>query len=165
MSLKKICCEVAADNIPAAILHQPDYRELIHRSLSPKRQSKLLGEAREYYANGHLKCKTIGDILDGNVLELTYAPSGYLSVCKFSTETTILDIWFDFDGTVKKFVFYNPDGYGFQLTRAGTWCSLTINYLGESHGINRHYARITTFCSMYENGKLLGSIFNNRELD
>jgi hypothetical protein len=168
MSLKEICCAVVADELPEAILQQPDYRELLHRSLPVRQQTKLFGESRQYYPDGHLKCKTIGDKFVEKSLELVYAPSGYLGVCRVVNinENMILDIWFNFDGSITKIVFYNPGGYGFQLTRKGLWCSsLTIQYLNKQHGIHQHYTAAASFCSVYENGTYIGSIFSNKDLD
>jgi hypothetical protein len=167
MSLKKICCVAAAKKIPQEILQQPDYRELLHRSLPLKRQIKLFGEARGYYPDGHLKCRTIGGMRYNGGLELTYAPEGHLCRCKIADtcKDTILEIRFEADGSISKFTFYNPGGYGFQLTRKGIWCSLTTNYLGKSHGLNAHHTSPVSFYTMYENGVRIGTIFNNKDLD
>jgi hypothetical protein len=166
MSLKKICCVVAADNIPKAILQQPDYRELLHRSLPLAKQVKLFDEYRVYYPNGHLERRMIYNTSRETTLELVYAPDGHLTKCQFTViGKSTLAFAFNPDGSVKVVNFYNPSGCGFQLLQVDNWISFTPKYLGEFHGIARHNLRSSTFCTVYENGRNLGSITCDRILD
>jgi hypothetical protein len=166
MNLKKICCVVVADNIPESILQQPDYRELLHRYLPLAKQVKLFGESREYYPDGHLRCRTVYCRSNKSILELKYEPEGYLARCDFMiVGESNLDFAFNPDGSVRVITFHNPSGYGFQLLRMDNWSSFTPRYLGKLHGIVRCNSRMSTFCTIYENGEEVGTITYDRTLD
>jgi hypothetical protein len=168
LSLVQLCCQACPDNIPDTIKHHPVYREILHRTLTRKRQIELFDEVRIYRERSNtFNQREIFDSSRRSYVRLNYSYAGNLVSSTFYIDqkmTFVVDL--NPDGSVNSITHYNPSGYGFHLQQVHPWCVFSIKYCGERHGIERlNRWRCEPICSVYNHGKYLGTIRCDMDLD
>jgi hypothetical protein len=185
-SLARLSCLAAADNgqLTDEILRQPDYRELMHRTLPEAEQIKLLGESCEYNSDGMIVKRNVYDSHGKKIISWFYDRHRWITYTSYSETGTRLSITFRDDLSIARIGFINPTGAGFQLSTAGFDMHVELFLRNTPHGISQyrtcmieHQCRKhdlgTVKCLegvfdkyiLHYQGTRLGCIHNNLELD
>jgi hypothetical protein len=188
-SLKELSCTVAARAgvLTDEILAQPDFRELIHRTLPKQQQIKLLGESHEYTTQGSLYIRALYDSSGFKHTQWCWYNSNILYYTSFSKTDTRLEITFLDSGVISDIEFVNPHGVGVELISGKCYMSLEPYFNGTPHGVPCYKMCLNTYLDaknsscergyrckcdgriieylLYEQGQCVARLAMNLELD
>jgi hypothetical protein len=196
-SLKALSCIVAAANnkLTDEVLAQPDFRELIHRTLSADQQVKLLGESREYCTDGRIGYRFAYNPDGSTCYRWFLDPYRYAYIAYvFYGPDAELEILFyrkgERDTGIKSITLKNSTGFGFHLSHCHYGISLHPTFKNKSHGIahdrlclnvctgadtmNRYFRHQISECkceavrdeyTLYKRGKPVATMITDLELD